>query len=444
MTDTTATTTDIFETRESEVRGYTRSWPAIFAKAANAKQWSEEGTEYIDFFSGAGALNYGHNNPVVMEPLIEYLQSGAVVHGLDMKTPAKREFLETFEELILKPRGLDYKVMFPGPTGTNTVEAALKLARKVTGREHILSFTNAFHGMTLGSLSVTGNSMKRQGAGIPLTNTSKIPYDDYLDGETPDFIWLEKILEDSGSGVDKPAAIIVETVQGEGGLRGARAEWLRQLADLCKRHDILLIVDDVQAGCGRTGTFFSFEEAGIEPDIVCLSKSISGSGLPMALTLFRPELDVWSPGEHNGTFRGNNPAFVTATAALKNFWADNTFQNELADTIAHLHQRLDDIVAKADGATIRGRGLLAGLHFEDPEAAGKIAAESFKNGLLIETSGPEDEVVKIMPALTIEPEVLDAGLDILENAVLAVAPAKGAKGGVEQDDGEKAAAANPA
>ncbi|MCM1012927.1 MULTISPECIES: diaminobutyrate--2-oxoglutarate transaminase [unclassified Brevibacterium] len=423
MTDTTTTTPDIFETRESAVRGYSRSWPATFAKAQGPRQWDEDGNEYLDFFSGAGALNYGHNNPALMNPLVEYLQSGAVLHSLDMKTPAKREFLETFEKLILEPRGLDYTVMFPGPTGTNTVEAALKLARKVTGRQHLLSFTNAFHGMTLGSLSVTGNSMKREGAGIPLTNSSKIPYDDYFDGETPDFLWLEKVLEDSGSGVDKPAAIIVETVQGEGGVRAARAEWLRELSALCKKHDILLIVDDVQAGCGRTGTFFSFEDAGIEPDIVCLSKSISGSGLPMALTLFRPELDAWEPGEHNGTFRGNNPAFVTATAALKNFWADNAFQNELADTIAHLHQRLDAIAAKAEGATVRGRGLLAGLLFDDPETAGKIAAEAFATGLLIETSGPRDEVVKIMPPLTITERDLTAGLDILEAAVLKVAPA---------------------
>ncbi|MGC3021798.1 diaminobutyrate--2-oxoglutarate transaminase [Brevibacterium sp. FAM 24630] len=427
MTESSTTTPsgkpDIFETRESAVRSYCRSWPATFARSQGAKQWDEDGNEYLDFFSGAGALNYGHNNPAVMGPLIEYLQSGAVLHSMDMKTPAKREFLQTFQDLILKPRGLDYSVMFPGPTGTNTVEAALKLARKVTGRQHMLSFTNAFHGMTLGSLSVTGNSMKREGAGIPLTNSSKIPYDDYFDGETPDFLWLEKVLEDSGSGVDKPAAVIVETVQGEGGLRAARAEWLRALSELTKKHDILLIVDDVQAGCGRTGSFFSFEEAGIEPDIVCLSKSISGSGLPLALTLFRPELDVWEPGEHNGTFRGNNPAFVTATAAIKNFWADNSFQNELADTIAELHQRLDGIVEKAEGATIRGRGLLAGLHFEDAEVAEKVAAYAFENGLLLETSGSQDEVIKIMPPLTIDSRDLQAGLDIIEAGVAKFAPA---------------------
>jgi len=412
---------DIFETRESEVRSYCRSWPAVFERAQGSTVYTEDGVEYLDFFSGAGALNYGHNNPALLEPLLEYLRSGAIVHSLDMKTPAKRKFLQTFEDVILKPRNLDYKVMFPGPTGTNTVEAALKLARKITGRQHILSFTNAFHGMTLGSLSVTGNSMKRKGAGIPLTNSSKIPYDDYFDGETADFLWLERVLEDSGSGVDKPAGIIVETVQGEGGLNAARAAWLCGLSELCKKHDILLIVDDVQAGCGRTGTFFSFEGAGITPDIVCLSKSISGFGLPMALTLFRPELDAWTPGEHNGTFRGHNPAFVTAAAALETYWADGKFQQQVGARIVQLHEGLERIASSVEGAAVRGRGLLAGVVFPDPDTAGKIAAAAFDRGLLVETSGPESEVVKVMPALTISADELDRGLDILIEATNAVA-----------------------
>ena len=412
---------DIFETRESEVRSYCRSWPAVFERAQGSTVYTEDGAEYLDFFSGAGALNYGHNNPALLEPLLEYLRSGAIVHSLDMKTPAKRKFLQTFEDVILKPRNLDYKVMFPGPTGTNTVEAALKLARKITGRQHILSFTNAFHGMTLGSLSVTGNSMKRKGAGIPLTNSSKIPYDDYFDGETADFLWLERVLEDSGSGVDKPAGIIVETVQGEGGLNAARAAWLCGLSELCKKHDILLIVDDVQAGCGRTGTFFSFEGAGITPDIVCLSKSISGFGLPMALTLFRPELDAWTPGEHNGTFRGHNPAFVTAAAALETYWADGKFQQQVGARIVQLHEGLERIASSVEGAAVRGRGLLAGVVFPDPDTAGKIAAAAFDRGLLVETSGPESEVVKVMPALTISADELDRGLDILIEATNAVA-----------------------
>jgi diaminobutyrate-2-oxoglutarate transaminase len=407
---------DIFESLESEVRSYSRNWDAVFDFAAGSTLHSEDGREYLDFFSGAGALNYGHNNPVLLRPLVDYLLSGAVVHSLDMKTPAKRRFLETFQELILKPRNLDYKVMFPGPTGTNSVEAALKLARKVTGRTQIVGFTNAFHGMTLGSLSVTGNSMKRHGAGVPLTNTSSMPYDGYLEGQTTDFAWLRQALEDSGSGLDKPAAVIVETVQGEGGLRAARAGWLRGLSELCRQHGVLLIVDDVQAGCGRTGTFFSFEESGITPDIVCLSKSISGFGLPMALTLFSPELDLWSPGEHNGTFRGHNPAFVTATAALEHYWQDGGFAARVAGLAEHLRDGLSRIAEATEGSVVRGRGLLTGIYYADPAAAHRIAVESFARGLLVETSGPRSEVVKTMPALTTSPEDLQRGLDILADA----------------------------
>lgn len=417
---------DVFESLESEVRSYCREWPVVFAKAEGSRLYDEHGREYLDFFSGAGALNYGHNHPDLLAPLLEYLNSGAIVHSLDMHTAAKRTFLERFQGLILEPRGLEYRVMFPGPTGTNSVEAALKLARKATGRQHVLSFTNAFHGMTLGSLSVTGNSMKRQGAGIPLTNASKIPYDDYFNGAVDDFLWLERVLEDSGSGVDKPAAIIVETVQGEGGVNAARAEWLRALAELCKRHDILLIVDDVQAGCGRTGTFFSFEEAGIVPDIVCLSKSISGYGLPMALTLLRPDLDVWEPGEHNGTFRGHNLAFVTAATALERFWSDDLFVKELAERIEQLHQGLQQIADAHEGAAVRGRGMLAGLVFADPEAAGRVTEKAFELGLLVETSGPESEVVKVMPALTIDQQDLADALDLLSKAAAEAVPANAA------------------
>jgi diaminobutyrate-2-oxoglutarate transaminase len=413
---------EVFESIESQVRSYCRDWPVVFERAEGCRVYDEDGRGYLDFFSGAGALNYGHNHPDLLSPLLDYLRSGAIVHSLDMHTTAKRRFLERFRDLILAPRDLDYKVMFPGPTGTNAVEAALKLARKATGRQHVLSFTNAFHGMTLGSLSVTGNSMKRQGAGIPLTNSSKIPYDDYFSGAIEDFLWLERVLEDSGSGVDKPAAIIVETVQGEGGLNSARAEWLRTLADVCRRHDILLVVDDVQAGCGRTGTFFSFEEAGIVPDIVCLSKSISGFGLPMALTLFRRDLDIWEAGEHNGTFRGHNLAFVTGATALDKFWSDDVFTKELGERIDQLHAGLQDIADRYEGAAVRGRGMLAGVVFPDVTSAGRIAAKAFEGGLLVETSGPSSEVVKVMPALTIGADDLAEGLDILAAAAAEVVP----------------------
>jgi diaminobutyrate-2-oxoglutarate transaminase len=392
----------------------------VFERGTGSWMTDEQGNEYLDFFSGAGALNYGHNNPVLKRALLDYLAEDRVVHGLDMHTPAKREFLETFTDLVLQPRGMgDYKVMFPGPTGASAVEAALKLARKVTGRESVINFTNAFHGMSLGALSVTGNSMKRGGAGIPLVHATPMPYDHYLNDLTPDFLWFEKLLNDSGSGLNEPAAVIVEAVQGEGGLNAARPEWLHGLADLCKRHNMLLIVDDVQMGCGRTGPFFGFEAADIKPDIVCLSKSISGFGSPMAITIFSPELDVWEPGEHNGTFRGYNPAFVTASEALRTYWSDGTLQRSTEAKSARVLATLNDIAKNTTGTNIgtRGRGFAQGLAFDTGEMAGKVCSAAFERGLLMETAGPNGEVAKLMPALTITDAELADGLDRLTDAV---------------------------
>lgn len=410
----------IFETLESEVRSYCRDWPAVFTSASGSWIRDENGREYLDFFAGAGALNYGHNNPVLKSALVDYIMSDGITHGLDMSTVAKREFLETFQRNILEPRGLDYKVQFPGPTGSNTVEAALKLARKVTGRSAVINFTNAFHGMTLGALSVTGNSMKRAGAGVPLVHTTPMPFDNYFDGVTEDFHWFERVLDDSGSGLNRPAAVIVETVQGEGGVNVARPEWIRALSELCARREILLIVDDVQMGCGRTGPFFSFEEAGITPDIVTLSKSIGGYGMPMALTLFKPELDIWEPGEHNGTFRGNNPAFVTSRVALDQYWSDDTLEKETLQKGERISKAFTELSEKFEGVSTRGRGLVQGLVFEDAPKAGKVCKIAFDNGLLAETSGPSDQVVKLLPPLTITNEELDHGLGILADATATV------------------------
>lgn len=409
----------VFETLESEVRSYCRGWPAVFDRAQGSYLYDEDGHTYLDFFAGAGSLNYGHNNAVLKRALLDYLERDGIVHGLDMATTAKRAFLETFQDVVLRPRDLPYKVMFPGPTGTNAVEAALKLARKVKGREAIVSFTNAFHGMSLGSLAVTGNAFKRAGAGIPLVHGTPMPFDNYLDGQVPDFLWFERLLEDQGSGLNKPAAVIVETIQGEGGINVARAEWLRGLAELCKRRDMLLIVDDIQMGCGRTGGFFSFEDAGITPDIVTLSKSISGYGLPMSLALFKPELDIWEPGEHNGTFRGNNPAFVTATAALDTYWADGQMEKQTLARGEQIEQALVAICAEhADAdATYRGRGMVWGLEFPDPARASRVCGRAFDLGLILETSGPQSEVVKLLPALTTTPDDLDEGLRTLARAV---------------------------
>ncbi|RLL45139.1 diaminobutyrate--2-oxoglutarate transaminase [Oceanobacillus piezotolerans] len=408
---------ETFEKYESVVRSYSRGWPTVFEKAKGYKIWDVDGKEFIDFFAGAGALNYGHNDDVMQEKLIEYIRNDGILHSLDMGTTPRKMFLEAFQETILTPRNLRYQIMFPGPTGTNSVESALKIARKVTGRDTVISFTNAFHGMTIGSLSVTGNSFKRHGAGVPLHHSVFMPFDEYAEDQDS-LVYLERFLEDNGSGVALPAAIILETVQGEGGINAARMEWLRKIETLCKRWDILLIVDDVQAGCGRTGTFFSFEPAGINPDIVCLSKSIGGIGLPMAITLIKPEYDKWGPGEHNGTFRGNNLAFIGATEALR-YWETDDFSNEIKASAAFIRRQVDSIIDRFPElkGEARGRGLMQGIAVNVEGLANEICAESFNRGLIIETSGPNDEVVKFLPPLIIDQVGLEKGFEILNQSI---------------------------
>lgn len=411
----------VFEELESQVRSYSRSFPTVFDKAKGYKIWDNDGNEYIDFFAGAGTLNYGHNNDVMKKKLIEYIENDGITHSLDMGTNARKEFLEAFNETILKPRDLNYKVMFPGPTGTNTVESALKLARKVTGRDSVISFTNGFHGMSIGALSVTGNISKREGAGMPLNNVVSMPFDNFMDGyDSSEYI--EKMLEEQSSGVEVPAAFILETVQGEGGINAASFEWLQKIADICERWDIFLIVDDVQAGNGRTGTFFSFEPAGIEPDIVCLSKSIGGYGLPMAITLIKPEHDIWGPAEHNGTFRGNNLAFVTATEAINNFWKTDEFSKSIQEKDDIVSNGLADLIVKYPelNGELRGRGLMRGIAWEDSDLAGEICQAAFERGLVMETSGPEDEVMKLLPPLIIDKEGIEKGINIIDESIQAI------------------------
>ena len=409
----------IFEEIESEVQSYARSFPRVFHKAKGEFLYDEEGQQYLDFLAGAGTLNYGHNNPLFKEKLLDYIHEDGITHGLDLHTRAKGDFLETFNEKILKPRNLEYVVQFTGPTGTNAVEAAMKLARNVTGRENIIAFTNGFHGVSLGALAATGNSHHRNAAGVSLNGTSRMPYDGYLGDDIDTNAYLDKVLSDSSSGIDHPAAVIVETVQGEGGINTASFAWLKNLEQVCRKHEVLLIIDDIQAGCGRTGTFFSFEEAGIKPDIVTLSKSLGGYGLPFAMVLIRPDLDQWKPGEHNGTFRGNNFAFVTAKAAIDHYWSDDKFSNEIKRKGDYVSKRLDSIVKQygEGNFTARGRGMFQGINCINGELAGKITRSAFKKGLVIETSGADDQVVKFLCPLIISDENLKKGIDIVEQAI---------------------------
>ena len=409
----------IFKRRESEARSYCRGFDTLFTHASGSQMTAHDGTRYIDFLAGCSSLNYGHNDPDLKAALIDHIQSDGVAHGLDMHTDAKANFIATFEQLILAPRAMPHKLMFTGPTGANAVEAAMKIARKATGRSNIIAFTNGFHGVTQGALAATGNSYHRGGAGMTLNGVTRMPYDGYFAGCTDTADFLEAMLNDRSSGIDAPAAIILETVQGEGGLNVASPSWLKRVASLAEQAGALLIIDDVQAGCGRTGTFFSFENMGISPDIVTLAKSISGFGLPMGLVLVKPQHDVMGPAEHNGTFRGNTHAFVTARAALEKFWADPQFQKDIARRADLVEDGLQQIAAMIPGACLKGRGMMRGVDVKSGALAGDICARAFQNGLIIETSGAEDEVIKILAPLTTPDDTLRAGLKILISATKA-------------------------
>ena len=418
-------TTDlsVYENVESNVRSYCRSFPVSFTSASGAEITGADGKTYIDFLAGCSSLNYGHNDEDMKQALVDYITSDGITHGLDFHTEAKGAFLEAFDRIILQPREMDYRLQFTGPTGANAVEAALKLARKVTGRDRIVAFTNGFHGVTLGALACTGNGYHRKGASRPLDGVDRMPYEGALGKDIDSLKVLEEMYRNPSSGFEAPAAFILETVQGEGGLNDASAEWLQGVERLARELGSLLIVDDIQAGCGRTGTFFSFEKMGIAPDIVTMAKSLSGMGLPFAMTLLRPELDIWSPAEHNGTFRGNNHAFVTARIALEKFWSDASFSQKVEAKAELLEGKLKEIAIKT-GGKVKGRGMFRGVDVGSGELAEEICRECFENGLIIETSGAHGEVVKVLAPLTIEVGLFERGLDIMAEAAATVVKAR--------------------
>jgi diaminobutyrate-2-oxoglutarate transaminase len=410
-----------FAAMESAVRLYCRTFDGVFTRARGATIFDQDGRPYIDFLAGAGVVNYGHNNPRIKRAVIDYLEDDGILQSLDLHTTAKLAFLRKFRDRILTPRGLDYRVQCCGPTGADAVEAALKLARKVTKRSTVVAFSEAYHGMTLGALAVTANPVKRAAAGVPLEHVLRIPFDGRR-GPKVDTVAVLRTELARRREADKPAAIIVETVQAEGGVNVASPAWLRALAELAAAESIPLIVDDIQVGCGRTGHFFSFERAGIGPDIICISKAIGGIGMPMALTLIKPELDVWAPGDHTGTFRGNNLAFVAAAAAL-DYWGDGTLEAEVARHGDRIHDCLAAIAARHPGhcCEVRGIGMIRGLVWRDGHLANAVSRAAFRRGLIVETCGPDDEVTKVLPPLVITTDELEQGLSILSAAADEVA-----------------------
>lgn len=406
---------DILDDLESEVRYYCRRWPAVFAHAQGSYLCDEHGTRYLDFFTGAGSLNYGHNPPLLIEAIIAYLRDNGVLNSLDMTTTAKRQFMLAFKSIILEPRTLNYRMQFVGPTGTDAVEAALRLARKVTGRARVVSVSGGYHGMTLRSEQVSSPPGSRH-----LQRRSDVTFVPHeMDASLPDLAFdaLQEAFSDAGAEV---AALIIETVQGEGGVRVSSDQYLRFAQKMCRSHNALLIVDDIQAGCGRTGTFFSFESSGIKPDIVCMSKSLSGAGLPLSMLLINPAMDQWEPGEHTGTFRGNNLAFVAGRTALEHWWSDGGPTGRTDTLSAAFLSGLTEIAESCDWlGSPRGKGFMLGLPCSDAPTADLALTAAFNHGLLVETCG-RGEIVKLMPPLTVTEAELAQALDILRLALAEV------------------------
>ncbi len=410
--------TSTFEQYESAVRSYCRHFPTVFTDAKGAVMKDENGTEYIDFFCGAGAVNYGHNNEYIKQKVIDYLATDGIIHALDMYTAPKRAFIDAIEKKIIEPRGLKYRIQFPGPTGTNGVEAAIKLARKVKGRRNIFAFMGCFHGMTLGALSLTAEMFARKGAGATLTDVTHIPAPYMFEGL--DVIeYMQTLLDDDHSGVEKPAALIMETVQAEGGIRVFEPEFLKAVREFCTKNDILMIVDDIQVGCCRTGTFFSFERAGIEPDMVIMSKSIGGIGMPLSIVLLKEELDEWKPGEHNGTFRGNQLSFIAGAASF-DYLLDNNVEAETKRKGEIVKRFVEEEILPLDSRLeFRGIGLICGIDFGkiNSELSEAVVENCFEQKLICECAGRDGSVVKIMPPLVIEDELLMKGLSIVKESI---------------------------
>jgi len=390
----------------------------VFSRARGSRIWSNE-REYLDFFSGAGSLNYGHNDPCAQRALVDYLSEDGILQSLDMQTDARLEFLRELYDLVLGPRDLaGYRAMFTGPTGTNAIEAALKCARLATGRTRALAFTGGFHGVSLGSLALSSNGAKRSAAGVPLTDATLVPFDSPSQEPGEALDWLERahFLECPES--ERPACVVMELVQGEGGVHVASREWAQGVELICHRYGVPLIVDEIQTGCGRTGRFFSFEHYDLRPDMVTLSKSLSGIGLPLSILLVDPAYDL-QDGQHNGTFRGNNAAFVTATACLRKYWSD--------DVLAQRTRDREDLVTNilvdsgiADRFQVRGKGQLLGIDLGAADVTAWVASELFAAGILVETAGDRGQVLKLLPALTMESEDLNKGVTAIADVILRV------------------------
>ncbi|WP_119581190.1 diaminobutyrate--2-oxoglutarate transaminase family protein [Streptomyces europaeiscabiei] len=423
--------------RESAARTYARALPIVPVRARGLTIEGADGRRYLDCLSGAGTLALGHNHPVVLEAIRKVLDSGAPLHVLDLATPVKDAF--TTELFRTLPPGLAdrARVQFCGPAGTDAVEAAFKLVRAATGRTGMLAFTGAYHGMTAGALEASGGSYDVRVARLPYPQDYRCPFG--IGGERGAELaarWTESVLDDPKSGVPLPAGMILEHVQGEGGVIPAPDGWLRRMREITAARSIPLIADEVQTGVGRTGRFWAVEHSGVVPDVMVLSKAIGGS-LPLAVVVYRDDLDVWQPGAHAGTFRGNQLAMAAGTATLA-----HVRENGLAERAETLGARMltrlrgltDQFTCVGD---VRGRGLMIGIEMVTPDApppsdgtgprppapslATAVQRECLRRGLIVELGGRHAGVVRLLPPLTITDEQTNAVLDRLTDAIASVA-----------------------
>ncbi|MFC4608290.1 diaminobutyrate--2-oxoglutarate transaminase family protein [Streptomyces maoxianensis] len=419
--------------RESAARTYGRSLPIVPVRARGLTIEGADGRRYLDCLSGAGTLALGHNHPVVLEAIKKVIDSGAPLHVLDLATPVKDAF--TTELFATLPREFadDARIQFCGPAGTDAVEAALKLVRTATGRSGLLSFTGAYHGMTAGALDASGGAGDVRVTRLPFPQNYRCPFG--IGGERGAELgarWTENLLDDPKGGVPTPAGMILEPVQGEGGVIPAPDAWLRRMREITAARSIPLIADEVQTGVGRTGTFWAVEHSGIVPDVMVLSKAIGGS-LPLAVVVYRSELDAWQPGAHAGTFRGNQLAMAAGAATLA-FVRENRLADRAATLGARMMGRLQGLAAAHSCiGDVRGRGLMIGIELVDEEAASPdalvpppapalaaaVQQECLDRGLIVELGGRHSGVVRLLPPLTLTDEQAVAVLDRFADALAA-------------------------
>ncbi|WP_437334469.1 diaminobutyrate--2-oxoglutarate transaminase [Sorangium sp. So ce394] len=427
--------------RESSARTYPRRLPLALARAQGVYVEDVEGRVFIDCLAGAGTLALGHNHPAVIEVMERTLRSGLPLHGLDFTTPVKDRFMQDVLGALPADFARYARIQFCGPTGADAVEAALKLAKIATGRGTVLAFHGAYHGMTQGALTLMGNLGPKVALGHSLHGVQFLPYPYAYRcpfglggdaGVAASLAYIENLLSDPESGVPKPAAIIIEAVQGEGGVIPAPVTWLKGLRGLATRYDIPLILDEVQSGFGRTGRMFAFEHAGIEPDVVVLSKALGG-GLPLSVVVYHERLDAWRPGAHAGTFRGNQLAMAAGSATLAVLRAER-LDAAAAELGARLMQQLAALGERfACIGDVRGRGLMVGVELVDaaavpnalgarpahPELAARVQHECLRRGLIVERGGRHGSVMRFLPPLVITAAQLDEAARIFGQALAA-------------------------